>query len=273
MYDSLTKRYREQDNRTVFAHFPWREDMGEIWETPFQRLAEKARPESWNALQRRNSREFPVLIAYLNHTFLRLQEQDKIRHNADNSRACLNTGLQSADGLDIYATFYRNQGALEYDQPDWTLFGFFDAYSDRLREFDPLPDAASYVEDPQQLIYDYRLALDIDYRHILNEYTDRLPNVLRDNPILAHNALEGAVSRLLERVRRQYNLAVPGWYTNRVQLFLPLCLLNHHSADLALVVERSAAGDKYEAHTVVSLDIAYINARVLCPLHQHWLAA
>lgn len=271
IYDSLSKRYRDQDNRTVFAHFPWREDMGEIWETPYQRLAEKARPEAWNAAQRRSGREFPVLAAYLNQTFLRLQDQGKIRYNAEDSRACLNTGLQTSDGMDIYATFYRNHGALEYDQPDWTLFGFFDAFSDRVREFEPLPEAATYTDNPEDLYFDYRLPLDVDYRRILFEYEERLPDMLWGNPVLAHNTLEAAVNRVLARLPRHHTLAVPGWYSGRVQLFLPLYLTNGHSPDLALITERDETRSAYLARAVLSLDMAYVNARVLCPPGSGWL--
>lgn len=273
MYDSLSKRYRDQDSRSVFAHFPWREDMGEIWEAPYQRLAEKARTEMWNVSQsaRRNGREFPILAAYLNHTFLRLQEQGKICYGADDTRACINTGLQTAEGQDIYATFYRNHGALEYDQPDWTLFGFFDAYSDRVREFDPLPEAATYIEDPADLVFDHRLPLEVDYRHILLEHEERLPQVLWGNQALAHNAMEGAVRRLLVRLRRDYRLAVPGWHNNRIQLLLPLCLMNEKVADVVLVAERDAARGKYTARTILSLDLAYVNARVLCAQDGQWL--
>lgn len=43
MYESLFKRYKDQNPRMIFAHFGWRGDIGETWETPFQKLAEKAR--------------------------------------------------------------------------------------------------------------------------------------------------------------------------------------------------------------------------------------
>lgn len=271
MYESLTKRYRDQDSRSVFAHFPWREDMGEIWETPFQRLAEKARPEPWSTPYRRSGREFSILSAYLNHTFLRLQEQNKILYNAEDNRACLNTGLQSNEGLDIYATFYRNHGALEYDQPDWTLFGFFDAYSDRILEFNPLPSVATYTDNPHDLIYDWRLPLDIDYRYILCEYEGRLPELLTGNPILAHNALEGAVNHSLERLPRDYHLAIPAWFNNQLQFLLPISLLNHDNADIALLVEYAAEQQKYIARSILNLEAAYIHARILAPLYPRWL--
>lgn len=274
MYESLSKRYREQDHRTVFAHFPWREEQGETWETPFQRLAEKARNEPWNfsrQSRRRHGRDYPILQAYLNQTFLRLQEQDKIRYSADNARACLNTGLQTVRGNDIYATFYRNHGALEYNQPDWTLFGFFDDYSEKLNEFEPLPDIATYIENPADLVFDQRFDVETDYQSILYDSGDRLPQVLRGNPALARNALEGAVLQLLERLRRNYRLAVPHWYENRVQLLLPLCMIRDNIADMALAIEKDVHNSKYVVRKVIGLDMAYINARLLCAADGAWL--
>lgn len=273
MYESLSKRYRDQDSRTVFAHFPWREDMGETWENAFARLADKARTEPWITGYRKNGREYPVLAAYLNHTFLRLQEQDKIRYNAEDNRACLNTGLQTPNGLDIYATFYRNLAAHEYDQPDWTLFGFFDAYSDRVREFDPLPQMATYIDNPLDLVLDFRLPLEADYRQIVHDFEERLPNVLWGNPMLAQSALEGAATRAMDRARRQYNLAVPAWFNNRVQLLLPLSLLNLQQTDLALLVERDDEAERYVVRSISSLDVAYVHARILAPIGHQWLSA
>ena len=47
-YKSLNKRFRDQDSREVFAHFPYDGASGETWETPFERLANLAKPENWD---------------------------------------------------------------------------------------------------------------------------------------------------------------------------------------------------------------------------------
>src|SRR4051812_22906061 len=132
MYESLFKRHKEQNPRTAFAHFAWRADIGETWETPFQKLAEKAKHEQWDFQRpefKRTGSSFPIIGSYLNYTFLRLQQQSKLKLSSDSSKACINTGLQSPEGKDLFATFYRNANAAERNQPDWTLFGYFDAYS------------------------------------------------------------------------------------------------------------------------------------------------
>ena len=48
MYESLLRRFKDQDPRTIFAHFGWRNEIGETWETPVQKLAVKAKAEDWD---------------------------------------------------------------------------------------------------------------------------------------------------------------------------------------------------------------------------------
>jgi len=274
MYESLARRFKEQDPRTVFAHFGWREENGETWETPFQKLAEKAKTEQWDFDRpefKKNGRSFPIIANYLNYTFLRLQEQSKIRFSVDASKACVNTGLHTPEGKDIFATFYRNQVAVERNQPDWTLFGYFDGYSDKMREFEPLPDIATYIDDPGELVFDHRLELEVDYKHILTDNRERLPVVLQGNPALARNAVEGAVRQLKERLKRNYKLAVPHWYNGRIQLLLPLCITDDNIADVALVAEKEVARKKYMVRTVLTMDMAYIDARIICAPDRQWL--
>ncbi|MDG4560367.1 MAG: DUF3825 domain-containing protein [Candidatus Competibacter sp.] len=274
MYESLFRRYKSHDPRTVFAHFGWRQDIGETWETPFQKLAEKAKAESWDfhrAEFKKPDASFPIIASYLNYTFVRLQQQQKIKFSADNARACINTGLQTPEGKDIFATFYRNSTAIEKSQPDWTLFGYFDAYSDKMRDFEPLPDIATYINDPGELVFDHQFELEVDYKHILTDNKERLPDVLQSSPALARNAVEGAIRQLKERLKRNYKLAVPHWYNEKVQLLLPLSITDDNSADVALVAEKDSARKKYMVRTILTMDMAYLNARIICAPDREWL--
>lgn len=274
MYESFSKRFKDQDPRTIFAHFGWRTDIGETWETPFQKLAEKAKGEDWDFQRpefKRQGSSFPIIASYLNFTFARLQQQDKVKFSADSTKACINTGLQTPEGKDLFATFYRNPSAVERGQPDWTLFGYFDAYSDKVREFEPLPDIATYIDEPSELIFDHRLDLEVDYKHILNDNKERLPAVLQANPTLARNAVEGAIRQLKERLKRNYKLAVPHWYNERIQLLLPLSITDDNAADVALVAEKDLARKKYMVRTLLSMDMAYMDARIICAPDRGWL--
>ena len=78
-YESLIKRYKTQDVRKVFAHFPFNASEGENWETPFERLANMTKEGStgWNFVKPefRNKyagQLYPILTNYLNYTFLRV---------------------------------------------------------------------------------------------------------------------------------------------------------------------------------------------------------
>ena len=274
MYEALSKRFKDQDPRAVFAHFGWREENNETWESPFQKLAEKAKTEQWDFDRpefKKSGRSYPIIANYLNYTFLRLQQQSKFKFSSDNTKACFNTGLQTPEGKDIFAAFYRNQNAEERIQPDWTLFGYFDGYSDKMREFEPLPDIATYIEYPSELVFDHHFDLEVDYKHILNDNKERLPSVLQGNPALARNAVEGAVRQLKERLKRNYKLAVPHWYDERIQLLLPLCITDDNIADVALVAEKDIDRKKYMVRTVLTMDMAYIDARIICAPDRQWL--
>ncbi len=178
MYESLFKRHKEHHPKSVFAHFGWRSDIGETWETPFQKLADKAKIELWdfgNIEFKKAGTTYPILSSYLNYTFLRVQQQAKIKYSPDGDRACINTGLQTPEGKDIYATFYKNKEATAKNQPNWSLFGYFDAYSDKVKDFEPLPDIATYIDEPSELVFDHNYEFEVNYEHILKDNIDRLP--------------------------------------------------------------------------------------------------
>jgi hypothetical protein len=64
----------------------------------------------------------------------------------------------------------------------------------------------------------------------------------------------------------------PQYYprVERLQLLLPICLVSDENVDLALAVEKTASGN-YLAHTVLPLDWAYTNARLICRPDSDWL--
>jgi len=73
------------------------------------------------------------------------------------------------------------------------------------------------------------------------------------------------------RVERLKEAAVPSWYLTRdeVQLLLPLSLTDPERVDLALVVSRE--GEFYRGHTVLTMEMAYSNARLLARPDSDWL--
>ncbi len=277
-YRDFKLKYREQDPRDVFCDFSFVTQPGVSWEYPYEKLAAMAQPENWGFTHeefrtRYPQQKYPILMNYLNYTFLRLQDLDLIAYTDDGTKACFNTGLLTIEEQSIYITFYRNRKAELYNKPDWTLFGFANSYDVRKSgNFTTLPDSAWYYEDPTELFFDCRIkTMDIDYDHILNEDIDRLPEVLQKNHFLALNQLKAQVDSTRERARRNYKLAIPHWYENRVQLLMPLNLVEPGKADLALVIEKDPAAQVYLARTILSLDMAYMDARLIARPDREWL--
>ncbi len=108
----------------------------------------------------------------------------------------------------------------------------------------------------------------------LAEYVFMEPGMrtMRRMQTLINDALEMS----LKRVRWNYRTVVPMWYPTRrsMHLLLPLSLVCDQVTDVALVVEQvTHAGQKrkYIGHTVLPLDWAYMNARLICRPDSDWL--
>jgi hypothetical protein len=98
-----------------------------------------------------------------------------------------------------------------------------------------------------------------------------LPEPLRESDKLARHAIEGAIKELRERLRRNYKLAVPHWYDDKVQLLLPLAITDDSKADFALVADKDKDRRKYLVRTILTLDQAYIDARLITAPDRAWL--
>lgn len=155
---------------------------------------------------------------------------------------------------------------------DWIFEEVFDTYSEKLRIFGgEVPDIATYIENPHDLVFDYSYNIEVNVEHIVEENADRLPAVLRGSPALAINALEGAIKSLKEKIRRNYRLAIPQWGRNRIQLMLPLDISGSGKAEIALVADKDEKMKIYRIRTILPMTIAYSHARLLRKLDDDWL--
>lgn len=276
-YKSLNKRFKDQNPKEVFAHFPYNGVAGETWETPFEKLAHIAKTEEWDFKRQEfrsqyENQSFPILTNYLNYTFLRLQDEGKIKYSKEKNKACFNTGLQTPRGKDIFASFFRNKQADERSQPDWTLYAFCDSYSEKLEPFHPLPELAKYITEVNDLVFNTEYSIEPNLDHFLKHNEERLPEVLRGNLRMAENVINGSIQSLKGLIQRNYKIAIPHWYDSKIQLLLPLVLTNDEGiADLALVVDRDDARKIYRGKTILSMDMAYVDARLITKPADEWL--
>ncbi len=119
-------------------------------------------------------------------------------------------------------------------------------------------------------MFDLRKDFRPNIDHIIVDNRDRFPALYRSMSDFALTSLlDGAISKVKVRLRRNYKTAIPQYYNGRMQLLLPLCLGDPKTADLALAVEDR--NGHYRASTCLTLDMAYNNARQLARPDKDWL--
>jgi len=258
---------QNRDPLTGFA------DMGRgPW---LKKLAEISEEEQWGYTSTPSNDELPILRSYLKFTFMRLREMDGgVRESKTGAWASFNTGLVTPDQNEIYVLFSARE---KPSRRQWR-FQQFTTLEDRnfvdLFGGEP-PPLAEYYSDPSVLFYDKNLPLHINATHMM-ENIERFPEELRKNHHLARLALEAQQASIEKRVHRNYKTAIPQFFRDKggvgeIQLLLPLCLVDQRRADLALVVEKTESGDAYRGSTVLTLDMAYNNARLLVRPDSQWL--
>jgi len=238
-------------------------------------LAGLAQNEDWDYRNTTSDRPLPILRSYIVYTFRRAHQQGRVMElDADGHRfACFNTGLLTPHFERIFGYFVV-QTRSDLSQP-WFLEGFYRESDHRLLKFQKLPARASYFDHPADLLYDPRLDLRIQYEHIVNDQIERFPAWLQSDEQKRTEAVRQAVMQAEFRVEQSYKTAIPQFYwppydvAGKLQLLLPLCLEDVGRADLALSVDR--VGDVYRAATVLTLDMAYNNARLIARPDREWL--
>ena len=253
---------------------------------------------------------FPILRSYLLHTFGRLYLEKKILVNEKAGLAAFNTGLVDPRYEPIHALFAPNDGSRSpWQLAGFCIAGEGSDGQSLVRHFGDLPQAAHYFDNQMDLLYDSRAGKpEMDWRHIVLERIGRYPEQFlddhwpsgferrevssfsekaRDDYFYAlgsaieqdkrvyrqiMNRMKDAIDLSIKRVTWNFKTAIPTYYprVRKLQLLLPICLVSDDQVDLALAVEKTPSGN-YLGHTVLSLDWAYKNARLVCRPDSDWL--
>lgn len=257
------------DVRTALERFA---NLGRFDEHLSYLAHELAQEEQWD-YRRKPQGGVPILWSYILHTFMRLQAESKIalaQKKTGERCACFNTGLVTKLQQEIFAVFGENRKRT-VDDPDWFLQGFFDEAMPPVHVFPQKPELATYWTDPADLVFDPSRRVEVNKHHIILERGDRFPSQFQGHEQMMILFLDSMVNMSLRRVRRNYKTAVPQYHRGRMELLLPLCLnpQDPQSVDLALVLSRE--DEVYKASTVLPLDWAYRNARLLARPDPEWL--
>lgn len=247
-----------------YAHFP-------DFDRSIEELHALDASRDWEYRNTNSANSHPILRSYVFNTFERVESQGKIFTSVNagqNPLSCFNTGLATSRQEPIYGLFQSNSNA-QRSEPSWVFRGFVKESDHALTHFAEKPGLANYFTDPGELLYDSRVELTINIDHIIGDNIERFPKELQDNDYVRRGAFQSALEFAKRRVERNYKAAVPSFYRGRIQLLLPLCMLDPEKADLALVVARE--NEVYRASTVLTLDMAFNNARLIARPDREWL--
>ena len=231
-------------------------------------LASLAEPEDWDYQNTATDHHKPVLFNYLQYTYMRLAEEDKLEVSTDGQSLAFNTGLVTPTQEPIFAFCSTNRQP--HANQNWFFVGWRRKGQLELTRFESLPEMANYFDNPGLLVFDATKELRLNVEHIVSDNKERFPEPYKSMDDYAlQTFLKGAIDNAIERVKRNYKTAIPQYHKGNIQLLLPLCLGNPSVADLAVVAVNHDGF--YRASTCLTLDMAYNNARQLARPDRDWL--
>ena len=247
----------------------------EKYNQKLEMLARMAQPEKWTYKKIQDIDPYRILRNYIQFTYNRLEEENKFITSPDGKYRCMNTGLLTVYNQEIVAIFAQNNMV---DKQPWFFNGFFKE-TDKFftTNFTALPPLADYSDNVKDLIYDNSLELNLRKEHIIDDNFDRFIDAGYANKELISVLLDSAKITLEKKLKRNFKLALPFYYHNtetgesKIQLLAPLYFPGA-PVRLALVLNKvqSNANEYYEGVTVLPVEWAYMNSRLIVKPDEEW---
>ena len=136
---------------------------------------------------------------------------------------------------------------------------------------------ADYCDNVRDLIYDNSLELNLRKEHIIDDNFERFVDAGYSNKELISVLLDSAKGTLEKKLKRNFKLALPFYYHNtetnerKIQLLAPLYFPGA-PVRLALVLNKVQSDAKvyYEGVTVLPVEWAYMNSRLIVKPDEEW---
>lgn len=242
-------------------------------------------PESWKYKNKQSGINHPILKAYLENILNRLIKEDqdgrtgKIVFSKDKKYAMFNTNL-----LDKYFHEVIIVGELEYMDGEIHIKNPSRSTSRlKLRKmgFDENASALppQFFEDVNEVIFQTTWEIDRDFdtfTHIIEDRIERFPEEYHNMSTeeLA-TKFDNAIDFAVALAQRNYKFIVPMYrpQEDMIQLLMPIYLKGTYSdrPDFALILTPNKELRMYEPETILPLDAAYQNARLIAKPEESWL--
>ena len=232
-------------------------------------LAAMAIPEKWTYNYFQSKQQYPILKSYIEKTYERLRQQGRVLRQQN--KVLFNTGLINIYFREIYVLGetdpeypQRVVGARPMLENDRTLLEIFKNQK---------PHMATFFERITDVLFDPDLEINTDDIHIIDDNFDRIPETyqqMRKSQVFA--LFQSAIDFARVMARRNYKLVVPQYYMGKIQFLMPIYLSGEFAGppDFALVLEK--LGKLYRGNTILTLDMAYQNARLIAKPDTTWLS-
>ena len=264
-------------------------------------LANECIVENWNFKDYKSKISHPILKNYLANSYYQALYENKVHFNKNEKTACFNTGL-----LDPY--FNEIFIVCDYDDcHDGILFQYCELRRPRTiqqnhrrfqRYVTKTPELACFYEKTADLLFNSdinALEINIANQHIFEDNLERINDSLpphqekfdaKTNISACVQKFRTSIAYSLELAKRNYKLIAPQFWPENaeVQYLMPIYLdgkceeQNGSSKEIAmpnvaLCLEKvdNVEGIKYRGTSILTLDMAYQNARLIAKPDSFWL--
>lgn len=251
-------------------------------------IADNTIPEKWTYHNHKSGIPHPILKSYLENIFEKLKkENEKIVKSDDDKYIIFNSNLLDKYFHEIYilAEVLVDDGEISYRNPfrlksitDLINLGF-KKNGEQIRRVEQLPEKPSFFSDINEVIFQTKWVIDRSFEkfeHIIEDRKDRFPADYQSkkNDELAR-ALDNAINYAIAIAQRNYKFIVPMYRPqhNKIQLLMPIYLSGSFTEkpDFALILDPDTINQIYLPQTIIPLDGAYQNARLIAKPDEYWL--
>lgn len=233
-----------------------------------EEVATMAIPEKWTYNFYQSRQQYPILKSYIEKTYERLKQQGRVLRSEN--RILFNTGLINPYFKEIYI---MGESAPDYPQRILNVRPILENDRIILEAFkNEKPPVVSFFSKITDVVFDPNLEINTDDIHIIDDNFDRIPaeyRAMKKSQIFA--LFQAAIEFARIMARRNYKLIIPQYYMGKIQFLMPIYLSGEFagSPDFALVLE--PMGNLYRGNTILTLDMAYQNARLIAKPDSTWL--
>lgn len=251
-------------------------------------LADNTIPEKWIYNYHKSGIPHPILKAYIENIFEKLKkEPGKILINDDKKYIVFNSNLLDKYFHEIYIIAEVEEDEIEvgYKNP-FRLKSLTDLIrlnfkidGKQVKNLDQLPEKPTFFKDINEVIFQTDWTIDRSFEkfeHIIEERKERFPSEyhVKKNDELAR-ALDNAINYAVAIAQRNYKFIVPHYrpQDDKIQLLMPIYLSGSFTEkpDFALVLDPDSKHQIYTPQTILPLDAAYQNARLIAKPDEYWL--